>query len=191
MVSKISSMAHDSRHLIFFASIAAQQQQINNGIPIASDSAIPPSVNKGNKSPPLPSPGRESHREAGDGEFALFFHFLPSIPNVFSWAIFSIKFLFLLPALMALPQSRRGIKARPRHPLLANPREKWATVSLYGDSIFFPLIPNVFSRLIFRLNCYFVVGVDGPPSNYKGNKNPLLPPLTCESQREVGDGEFV
>ncbi len=64
-------------------------------------------------------------------------------------------------------------------------------VSLFDDYIFFSPIPNIFSRLIFRINCYFVVVVDGPPSVYNGNQSPPLPPLTRESQREVGDGEFV
>jgi hypothetical protein len=61
--------------------------------------------------------------------------FLPPRSQCFLTADFSIKFLFLMPALPAFPQSTRGIKARPHHPLLANPREKWAMVSLYSDSI--------------------------------------------------------
>jgi hypothetical protein len=70
------------------------------------------------------------------------FTFFTPIPNVFSWVIFSIEFLFLLPALAAFPQSTRGIKARPRHPLLANPREKHEMVSLFDDFCFFPPFPK-------------------------------------------------
>ena len=77
--------------LIFIATSTAQWQQIKNGIPIASDSAIPPSVYKGNKSPPLPSPARESQREAGDGEFVWCNHFLPSRSPCFLTVDFSIK----------------------------------------------------------------------------------------------------
>jgi hypothetical protein len=62
---------------------------------------------------------------------------------------------------------------------------------LFDDSIFFSPIPNVFSRLIFQLNGYFVDGVNGPPSIYKGNQSPPLPYPACESQRQVGEGEFV
>ena len=85
--------AHVSCSLIFIATSTAQWQQINNGIPTASDSVIPPSVYKGNKSPRLPSPAYESQKEAGDGEFVWFFHFLPSI-LIFSHRWFSIELLF-------------------------------------------------------------------------------------------------
>ena len=62
---------------------------INNGIPIASDLAIPPSVYKGNQSLLLPSPTHESQREAGDGEFVWCFQFFTPTPNVFSWGFFN------------------------------------------------------------------------------------------------------
>jgi len=72
-----------------------------------------------------------------------------------------------------------------------NPREKLAMVSLSRFFIFFPPIRNVFSQVIFQLNCYFVAGVDCSPSVYKGNKSPLLQSPAHESQREAGDGEIV
>ena len=54
-------------------------------------------------------------------------------------------------------------------------------VSLFDDSIFFSPIPNIFSLLIFQLNCYFVDGIDGPPSVYQGNNGspPPSPPTSC------------
>ena len=81
----------------------------------------------------------------------------------------------------ALPQSTRGIRALPYPPPLANPREKWATVSLFEDFFFFPPMPKVFSSLIFQLNCYFVDGIDGPPSVYQGKNGspPPSPPTSC------------
>ena len=91
----------------------------------------------------------------------------------------------------SLPQSTRGIRACPCHPPLMNPREKPARVSLSGVFTFFPPIPNDFSQVIFQLNCYFVAGVDGPPSVYKGNKSSPLPSPARESHREAGDCEFA
>ena len=112
--------------------------------------------------------------------FPMFFH---------GW--FSNKIAILLPMSTALPRSTKGIRAHHCHPMLINIREKQSTVSLFGFSIFFPPIPNVFYGLFFQLNCYIVASVDDPPSFYKGNKSPSLPSPTRESQREEGDSEFV
>ena len=97
----------------------------------------------------------------------------------------------LLSALTALPQSAKGIRACLFYPLLANHTEKRATVLLSLVLLFPPPLPSVFSQVHFQFNCYFAVGVDGPPSVCKGNNSlPLLSPA-CKSRREAGDGEFI
>ena len=118
------------------------------------------------------------------------FTFVCPIPHVFSQLIFQLNCYFV--AGIDGPLSvYKGIRARHCHPWLANPGEKLMTVSLSGVFTFFPPVPHVFSPLIFQLNCYFVAGIDGPLSVYKGNKSLPLPSSACKSQREAGNGKFV
>ena len=115
-----SCNAHVSWCLIFIATSTAQWQWINNGIPIASDLGIPPSVYKGNKSSPLPSPTCKSHREVGDGEFVSCLASLP-IPNGFSWVHFQFNCYFAA-GIDSPPSVYKGNRARRFYPSLKNPR---------------------------------------------------------------------
>ena len=97
---------------------------------------------------------------------------LPQSP-CFLTGDFSIQLLWL--ALMDLPQSTRVIRARHYHNLLANPREKLATMSLAGVFTFSPPIPHVFSPVTFQLNCCFVASMEGPSSVIKSITMPSHP----------------
>ena len=111
--------------------------------------------------------------------------------SMFSHRCIFNSIVILLLGLRALPQSTKGISARGYHSLLANPREKWATVSFSLVLLFHPPIPNVFSWVHFQLNCYFAASVGGPPSVHKGNESPPLLSPACKSHREAGDSEFI
>jgi hypothetical protein len=59
-------------------------QLINNGILIAGDLAIPPSLKKGNKCRSLTSLNRKPHQETVNVEFVFGFYSVAHFPNVFS-----------------------------------------------------------------------------------------------------------
>ena len=85
---------------------------------------------------------------------------------------FSNSIAILLPALMALPQSTRGIRACCCHPLLMNPIEKWVTVSLSFVFIFFPPISNVCSWMIFPIELPFCCWHLWPSISLQGEQEP-------------------
>jgi hypothetical protein len=89
------------------------------------------------------------------------------------------------------PSVYNGNRSPLLSPSLANPIEKWATVSLPVAFVFYPPFPMFSHRWDFQLNHYFVPNIDSSPLVYNGNRSLLLPSPSRESLREVGDGEFA
>ena len=91
----------------------------------------------------------------------------PHIPNVSHRCIFNSIAILLL-GLRALPQSTKGISARGYHPLLANPREKLATVSSSAVFLFF-FHPQCFLVVAFIIQLLFHCWHQRPFLCQKGN----------------------
>ncbi len=127
----------------------------------------PPSFFKEKKSPLLLYPARESQREAGDGEYVSCLAFPPSHSQCFSQVHFQFNCYFVA-GVEGPPSVFKGNKCPQHHPLLANPREKLATVSSSAVFLFF-FHPQCFLVVAFIIQLLFHCWHQRPFLCQKGN----------------------
>ncbi len=141
------------------------------------DAAHPPSVDKANKSPRLPSHACESHGEEGDGEFSCPFYFPPPFET------FSHSFFFQL---NCYPGRHAGhhlsVDKANKSPSLPSPTRVPHGEGSDGEFLlsFLVSLPpfNTFSHSFhFQFNCDPIGCAGCPPSVNHGNKVPPPPSL--------------
>lgn len=174
----------------FNATSTVKWQLINNGLSIASVSAIPPPVWKGNRSLPPPSPTQDCIEKPWMVSLCIVFSFFLPLQMISHCSIVQLNH-YSIADVDCPPSVFKGNKRRAccRHPLPLNCLQKAEVVWL---PLCFPFLhySHYSHHGFFQMNCYFDHGTNHLSSVHNKNKRLLLQSPASKWHAEGSNGEF-